>query len=258
MSSDNITYGPYGGTGGYNEFTFHHPGCALKYLSGSVETDRLKALSFHYECVCLGNCSTVTHTIQEIVLPQQTNLKLPTKPSMKKYKQSPGQSLKRTTSANLMHGLTVVLDSNARQSGAVVMNNYLGLKGLVHNPREFPEVGGKGFAIRSGEEIFVAIGAHFTEASSSVKNMPLKRRKCLHHGEDVGLHPEVKLDLFLNYSQKACVLECQARHMQEQCGCLPYYFPDFNHVWKKNTICNLSGLLCLANVSSKYPFIRWC
>ena len=93
---------------------------------------------------------------------------------MKKYKKIAEQSLKRTSSANLMHGLTVVLDSNARQSGAVVMNNYLGLKGLVHNPREFPEVGGKGFAIRSGEEIFVAIGAHFTEASSSVKNMPMK------------------------------------------------------------------------------------
>ena len=78
--------------------------------------------------------------------------------------------------------------------------------------------------------------------------MPLEKRKCLKHDEDLSQHPDVKIEVFKNYSRRACLLECQAREIQESCGCLPYYFPDFSRIWKKNTHCDLSGLKCLAAI----------
>ena len=112
------------------------------------------------------------------------------------------------------------------------------------------EVGGKGFAIESAVEAFIGIGATYTAASDTVKSMPLEKRKCLKHSENLMPEAQVHLDVFKNYSRKACLLECQARQLQEDCGCLPYYFPDFSKIWKKDTTCNLKGLQCLSNVSS--------
>ena len=70
-----------------------------------------------------------------------------------------------------MLGLSVVLYPDTRQYGSVVMNGYKGFKALIHNAQDFPEVGGKGFAIGSGKEVFVGIGAQYitaTEISSTL------------------------------------------------------------------------------------------
>ena len=40
--------------------------------------------------------------------------------------------------------------------------------------------------------------------------------------------------------------------MQELCGCLPYYMPNFAKVWKKDTICNMTGLECLSNITGEH------
>ena len=37
------------------------------------------------------------------------------------------------------------------------------MKVLVHNPYEFPEVSGKGFAVGSSKEAFLAVSAQVTE-----------------------------------------------------------------------------------------------
>ena len=39
--------------------------------------------------------------------------------------------------------------------------------------------------------------------------------------------------------------------MQEKCGCLPYYMPNFAKVWKKKTVCNSTGLRCLNEVTGE-------
>lgn len=159
--------------------------------------------------------------------------------------------LRRTNAANAMLGLTVILNPNEVQYSDVVMNNFVGFKGLVHSPFDFAEVGGKGFAIEKGREVFVAIGATFTSSSAKVKSMPLEKRKCLNHDEDMTLYPDIFLEAFKNYSRKACLVECKARQVFLTCGCLPYYYPDFSNLWQADTTCDLNGLRCLANVSSQ-------
>ena len=83
-----------------------------------------------------------------------------------------------------MLGLSLVLYPNTRQYGSVVMNGFKGFKALIHSAKDFPEVGGKGFAIGSGKEVFVGIGAQYTTASEEVENMSFERRKCLKQGEE--------------------------------------------------------------------------
>ena len=35
-------------------------------------------------------------------------------------------------------------------------------------------------------------------------------------------------------------MECNAQRLDIECGCLPYYYPNFEHVWNTTT-CNLTG-----------------
>ena len=81
--------------------------------------------------------------------------------------------------------------------------------------------------------------------------MDPSKRKCLKTNEDLKLVPEVKLEVFKNYSRRACLLECTARTIYHRCKCLPYYYPDFSKLWKKSTNCNFEGLRCVADYAGK-------
>ena len=99
--------------------------------------------------------------------------------------------------------------------------------------------------------IFFTVGAQYTESTEVVKEMPLYKRECLKHDENMQNHPDIHLKAFANYSRKACIMECQAEDIFKKCHCLPYYFPDFSSIWKKDTSCNYTGYQCLANISGK-------
>jgi amiloride-sensitive sodium channel len=81
--------------------------------------------------------------------------------------------------------------------------------------------------------------------------MTLERRNCILSDENLN-DTNIQMDAFNDYSRSSCLLECRARLMQEECGCLPYYFPNFGKVWNKNTTCNRTGLDCLSNVAGEY------
>ena len=81
--------------------------------------------------------------------------------------------------------------------------------------------------------------------------MTLKRRDCILVNENFN-NTNIKMDAFKEYTRSSCLLECRAREMQKRCGCLPYYMPNFAKVWKRNTLCNRTGLECLNRVTSEY------
>ena len=93
------------------------------------------------------------------------------------------------------------------------------------------------------------MSAQYTESTDVVREMPLIKRECLRHDDDMANYPDVKLNVFSNYSRKACLLECQALELFKKCQCLPYYFPDFSSIWKRDTSCDYEGLICLSEVS---------
>ena len=115
----------------------------------------------------------------------------------------------------------------------------------MHSPYSFPEVTGKGFAVGKSKEVFIAVSAQLTDSTPKVESMSFERRKCLKRNEDLKV-ANVTLEAFQEYSRESCLLECRARVLFKECNCLPYYFPDFSAVWKKDTTCNQTSLQCLA------------
>ena len=87
-------------------------------------------------------------------------------------------------------------------------------------------------------------------STEAVKSMALDRRGCLLQDEDL-TDTGVTMQAFSKYSRHSCLLECRARKVFADCGCLPYYFPDFSAVWKENTTCTLDGLKCLGGKTKK-------
>ena len=78
--------------------------------------------------------------------------------------------------------------------------------------------------------------------------MTYERRKCLFYGEEISNIPEkYRPKAFKVYTMINCLLECDATHIMEECGCLPYSYPNFKQVWDVETSCNVTGLQCLAD-----------
>ena len=72
--------------------------------------------------------------------------------------------------------------------------------------------------------------------------MDFRRRKCVKANESMDDLPEAqRLKAFKQYDRTSCLLECRANLMQDECGCLPYYYPNFGSVWGKKTTCDLEG-----------------
>ena len=78
--------------------------------------------------------------------------------------------------------------------------------------------------------------------------MSQSRRNCIMQNEDLS-GTGIVLEAFKNYSRPNCLLECRARVMYDKCGCLPFYYPNFSEVWKKDTTCNRTGLSCLSDIA---------
>ena len=62
------------------------------------------------------------------------------------------------------------------------------------------------------------------------------------------------MEAFRNYRRNGCQLECEAKAIFKECGCLPYYFPNFASIWGKNTHCDEDGLECLVKVAGKKKY----
>ena len=78
--------------------------------------------------------------------------------------------------------------------------------------------------------------------------MSLERRNCIAHDQDMSELPtKYQLTYFDRYSKDGCMIECRAEHSYQKCGCLPYYYPQFENEGN----CNLTALMCLANMSGK-------
>ncbi len=58
-------------------------------------------------------------------------------------------------------------------------------------------------------------------------------RNCLFEDERDVEGSEVSL--FKKYSEENCLLECRAKKLLEQCGCLPYYYPRLDIILAAST-----------------------
>ena len=99
---------------------------------------------------------------------------------------------------------------------------------IAHDPITFPEVSSKGMVIGSGKEIFLTVSAIHTESSEPVREMEVLRRNCIFSDEKNV--PNAEVTVFKTYSQENCFLECRAKALLKECGCLPYYYPRLDAI----------------------------
>ena len=76
--------------------------------------------------------------------------------------------------------------------------------------------------------------------------MSLDRRNCISHNESMANLPtQYHPQYYKFYRREGCIIECRAKYSMNKCGCLPYYYPQF----EKDAYCNSTGLKCLASIS---------
>ena len=81
-------------------------------------------------------------------------------------------------------------------------------------------------------------------AEHEVRKLPIAFRKCRYPNEN-------NLEYFDDYTPSYCRMNCRIRSALELCNCKPFFYAV-----GPATICDLTGLLCLAN--AKWPFVAEC
>ncbi|KAE8752702.1 hypothetical protein FOCC_FOCC000442 [Frankliniella occidentalis] len=114
-------------------------------------------------------------------------------------------------------GLTVSLDSE--------MHDYYcsstfsaGFKVLLHNPVETPKIAAFGFLVEPGTENRVAISPVISHTAPSLQTVSVDKRQCL-------FQHERNLHFYRTYTQRNCILECEANFTLSHCKCVAYYMP---------------------------------
>ncbi|CAH0554021.1 unnamed protein product [Brassicogethes aeneus] len=83
-------------------------------------------------------------------------------------------------------------------------------------------------------------------STKSFLSLTREQRKCRKYDEAEDL-PNSPL-----YSKKLCKIECRMRLCLKYCGCLPYYYRNFNG----EKICNLTELYCLSQYEDELVTLR--
>ncbi|CAL1673516.1 unnamed protein product [Lasius platythorax] len=138
----------------------------------------------------------------------------------------------RPYGAGLYYGLTLVLDVESHEYYCSSTAG-IGFKMLLHNPVETPKIADFSFSITPGEETRVIIRPRISTAKPAIMSIPQKKRKCF-------FTRERKLRYYRTYTQRNCILECEANFTQQMCDCVQYYMPKS----AKTPICGKSDEQC--------------
>ncbi|KAK3913180.1 Pickpocket protein 28 [Frankliniella fusca] len=89
---------------------------------------------------------------------------------------------------------------------------------LLHNPVETPKITAFGFLVEPGTENRVAITPIIGRTSPKLKSVSVEKRQCL-------FQHERNLQFYRTYTQRNCILECEANFTLSHCKCVAYYMP---------------------------------
>ena len=150
--------------------------------------------------------------------------------------------------ASSVEGLIVKLNPNVEEYKTdAIKNNFIGFKYLVHSPYDFPYVETVGKAMGPNIQSYIGfLGFHAWITDNADAYTPIQKNCASKH--------DIELDVYQDYTRANCVFECQAKSIFQNCGCLPYQYPEFHLVttgiWENvtSTACNYTQLTCLSRV----------
>ena len=116
------------------------------------------------------------------------------------------------------------------------------MKVVIHDPAKPADMRGSGVRVQPGYLTTFLITPSQLKSSPDIAGIDLKRRRCKFESESEGL------EIFSNYTQKACQFECVLREAQRFCQCIPWNYPRFSSA---TDICDYMGVECFENVRIK-------
>ena len=129
-------------------------------------------------------------------------------------------------------GLRLVLDAHSNLiSSGTVFDNFKGFTTVVGDPNSFPLTRMDGTLLKTGQENYVSILPTDITAEQGtghslegIRKIDPLDRKCYFSDEIIAGNP---LQLFKNYSQSNCLIECQIAYVRGNMTppCTPWYFP---------------------------------
>ena len=122
----------------------------------------------------------------------------------------------KAAGAGRSRGLVLMLDT--LRCEAVPTDSFKGLRVLVHDPDEFPNVGERGLIVGPGMENQIAITGTDIVSNEILRNFAATRRGCY-------FSDEFPLKYYSEYSRSSCVVECESEFIYNECQCTPYYLP---------------------------------
>ncbi|XP_014484862.1 PREDICTED: pickpocket protein 28-like [Dinoponera quadriceps] len=141
----------------------------------------------------------------------------------------------RPYGAGKYYGLTLALDVDTDEYYCSNTASA-GFKMLLHNPVETPKIADFSFSIMPGKETRVIVKPQISTASKTLISIPKAKRKCFFTAER-------KLRYYRTYTQRNCVLECEANFTQKMCSCVQYYMPKSSNT----QICGKKDEQCAQN-----------
>ena len=154
--------------------------------------------------------------------------------------------------ASSVEGLRVKLNPNVEEYKTdAVKNNFIGFKYLVHSPYDFPFVEEVGKAMSPNIQSYIAFLGFHSWITDDADAYKCDQFQC---PKDCASKHDIELDVYQDYTRANCVFECQARSIFQNCGCLPYQYPEFHlantGIWENvtSTACNYTQLICLSRV----------
>ncbi|XP_053669881.1 pickpocket protein 28 [Anopheles nili] len=134
-------------------------------------------------------------------------------------------------------GLAIVLDANVSDYFCSSTSST-GFKIIFHSPTETPKITDYAQYIPVGSENRVIITPKITDAASQIRKVALAQRQCVFANE-------ANLSYYSVYSRNNCELECEAKLILENCGCVLYYLPK---LYEDTKICSRANARCYEQI----------
>ncbi|XP_052863803.1 pickpocket protein 28 [Anopheles cruzii] len=140
-------------------------------------------------------------------------------------------------------GLAMVLDANVSDYYCSSTSST-GFKIIFHSPSETPKITDYAQYIPVGSESRIIITPKINDAASQIRKVSQEVRQCVFANE-------ANLSYYSVYSRNNCELECEAKLILENCGCVLYFLPK---LYEDTKICSRANARCYEQIRNSIAF----
>ncbi|XP_035782625.1 pickpocket protein 28-like [Anopheles albimanus] len=140
-------------------------------------------------------------------------------------------------------GLAMVLDANVSDYYCSSTSST-GFKIIFHSPTETPKITDYAQYIPVGSENRIIITPKINDAARQIRKIAQAQRQCV-------FASEANLSYYRVYSRNNCELECEAKLILENCGCVLYFLPK---LYEDTKICSRADARCYELVRNSIAF----